>query len=51
MQSTGFVMKNWIIISIMIQLAIAALMIWAAIKAVEPVKRRRRQKKAAKKGD
>ena len=51
MQSTGFVMKNWIIISIVIQLAIAALMIWAAIKAVEPVKRRRRQKKAAKKGD
>jgi large-conductance mechanosensitive channel len=51
MQSTGFVMKNWIIISIVIQLAIAALMIWVAIKAVEPVKRRRRQKKAAKKGD
>ena len=51
MQSTGFVMENWIIISIVIQLAIAALMIWVAIKAVEPVKRRRRQKKAAKKGD
>ena len=51
MQSTGFVMENWIIISIVIQLSIAALMIWVAIKAVEPVKRRRRQKKAAKKGD
>ena len=40
-----------VIISIVIQLSIAALMIWVAIKAVEPVKRRRRQKKAAKKGD
>lgn len=28
MQSTGFVMENWIIISIVIQLSIAALMIW-----------------------
>lgn len=32
MQSTGFVMENWIIISIVIQLSIAALMIWVAIK-------------------
>lgn len=43
MPSTGFVMEHWIFLSIAIQLILALLMIWVAIKAIEPVRRRRRQ--------
>lgn len=38
----NFVMDNWIIISILIQLALAFLMTFIAVRCVEPVKRRRR---------
>ncbi len=50
MNPDGFVMDNWVIISIMIQVALACIMIAVAIWCVEPVKSRRRQNKNRKKG-
>lgn len=50
MNSDGFVMDNWIIISIIIQVALSCVMIGVAIWCVEPVKGRRRQNKDRKKG-
>ena len=42
MTATNFVTENWVIVSILIQLALAALLIYIAVRCVEPVKRRRR---------
>lgn len=50
MSSYGFVMDNWIIISILIQVVLAGIMIAIAIWCVEPVKGRRRQNKGRMKG-
>lgn len=41
----NFVTDHWVIISIMIQLALAVLMIYIAVKCVEPVRRRRKDRK------
>ena len=45
MTATNFVTENWVIVSILIQLALAALLIYIAVRCVEPVKRRRRSNK------
>ena len=45
MTATNFVTENWVIVSILIQLALAALLIYIAVRCVEPVKRRRRGNK------
>lgn len=45
MNVSGFVMDNWVIISIMLQAALACVMIAAAVWCVEPVKGRARQYK------
>lgn len=41
---SGFVLEHWIPISIGIQLAVAAVLIYAAVRAVNPVKSRSRRK-------
>ena len=45
MTPPNFVTENWVIVSILIQLALAALLIYIAVRCVEPVKRRRRSNK------
>lgn len=42
MTDTNLIMDNWMIASILIQLALAILMIYIAVRCVEPVKRRHR---------
>lgn len=51
MSASGFVMEHWVMISIAIQLALGIIMIWIAIRCVDPVKSRRRQRMEHKKGD
>lgn len=48
MENTGFLMDHWIGISIMIQLVVGAVLIWTAIRCVEPVKHKRRKRKGKK---
>ncbi len=38
------VMKNWVVLSILIQLLLAAIFLYTAVKAISPVKGRRRKK-------
>ncbi len=45
MTTTNFITDNWIMVSILIQLALAILMIYIAVRCVEPVKRRRKNGK------
>lgn len=45
MTATNVVTDNWVFISILIQLALAVLMIYIAVRCVEPVKHRHRRKK------
>ncbi len=52
MEYSGFILDHWIIISILIQLAMAAVLIAAAIWAVEPVKYKKcRKNKRKEKGE
>lgn len=50
MTNNNFIMDNWIIISILIQLALAVLMIYMAVRCVEPVKLRHRNRKQKQSG-
>ncbi|MBS1483826.1 MAG: ABC transporter permease, partial [Clostridium sp.] len=43
--TTNFITDNWIMVSILIKLALAILMIYIAVRCVEPVKRRRKNGK------
>lgn len=45
MEATGFVMEHWVAVSICLQLAAGALLLWGAIRFLEPVKRKRRKHK------
>lgn len=45
MTDTNFIMDHWVLISILIQLALAVLMIYIAVRCVEPVKLRYRDRK------
>ena len=45
MTTTNFITDNWIMVSILIHLALAILMIYIAVRCVEPVKRRRKNGK------
>ena len=45
MSETGFVMDHWVVIGIAIQLLLSCLMIFIAIRCVEPVKHRRVHKR------
>lgn len=43
-ENSGFIMEHWILISIILQLLIGILLIYIAIRCVEPIKGRRRKK-------
>lgn len=47
MTNSNFIMDNWVVVSILLQLALAVLLIYIAIRCVEPVKPRHQEPKKA----
>ena len=44
MENTGFVMEHWVLLSILLQLAAGALLLWEAVQFLEPVKKKGKRK-------
>mgnify|MGYP000503140592 CR=1 FL=1 len=45
LENTGFVMEHWVLLSILLQLAAGALLLWEAVQFLEPVKKKGKRKK------
>ena len=45
MENTGFVMEHWVLLSVLLQLAAGALLLWEAVQFLEPVKKKGKRKK------
>ena len=44
MENTGFVMEHWVLLSVLLQLAAGALLLWEAVQFLEPVKKKEKKK-------
>ena len=44
MENTGFVMEHWVLLSVLLQLAAGALLLWEAVQFLEPVKKKGKRK-------